>query len=430
MALVDYNDALVRRDRELAERNRRGPSLFRTKEQVENFQRSPFMQKVREHQLAVHNRQQSRDSERARTDPEFQPRDDDFGPPVRPSANENYYKYLGIGENATADQEAFEILGDQATRRQYDRQRISEEELDKQYDHRRNRRRENEENAWKPPPTWKPKLKELLKKGKKKRTPTKHVAVVVSLEDVLTGCERTVSFERTVAGRTGKLHTQTKTRTVEVRRGELASKKWEYPGEAGVCDVDAEPGDLVLALENPASSAVRRVGVDLEAERVVDCSTLAPGDVFTASIATLGGAAVAACGAPDGRAAATSSRGASSSPTRGHDHARREAARDPVTGAKANILLRRARRRRFHAISNEPQVILVCGNSGASVRSGPRVDSGKVGELAKDERVAYTGKQACGGRRIEIEPARAGSPARGPAPPDAEAKVAEESELE
>ncbi|EGB09652.1 hypothetical protein AURANDRAFT_9489, partial [Aureococcus anophagefferens] len=81
-------------------------------------------------------------------------------------ANENYYKYLGIGENATADQvrkaykkmclkyhpdklrqtgkqikgcasaeeaaeeaketflsiqEAFEILGDQATRRQYDR---------------------------------------------------------------------------------------------------------------------------------------------------------------------------------------------------------------------------------------------------------------------------------------------------------------------
>jgi len=194
MALVDYNDALVRRDRELAERNRRGPSLFRTKEQVENFQRSPFMQKVREHQLAVHNRQQSRDSERARTDPEFQPRDDDFdAPPVRPfDANENYYKYLGIGENATADQvrkaykkmclkyhpdklrqtgkqikgcasaeeaaeeaketflsiqEAFEILGDQATRRQYDRQRISEEELDKQYDHRRNRRRENEENA-------------------------------------------------------------------------------------------------------------------------------------------------------------------------------------------------------------------------------------------------------------------------------------------
>ena len=73
----------------------------------------------------------------------------------------------------------------------------------------------------------------------------------------------------------------------------------------------------------------------------------------------------------------------------------------PVTGAKANILLHRTPKEtpRFHAISNEPQVILVCGNSGASVRSGPRVDSGKVGELAKDERVAYTGKQVtCDGR--------------------------------
>ena len=102
---------------------------------------------------------------------------------VRPfDANENYYGYLGLSGTCTADQvrraykrmclkyhpdklrqggravktggkkevydeakaaeaaketflkvqEAFEILGDQATRRQYDRQRISEEELDKQ----------------------------------------------------------------------------------------------------------------------------------------------------------------------------------------------------------------------------------------------------------------------------------------------------------
>ena len=109
----------------------------------------------------------------------------------------------------------------------------------------------------------------------------------------------------------------------------------------------------------------------------------------------------------------------------------------PVTGAKANILLHRTPKEtpRFHAISNEPQVILVCGNSGASVRSGPRVDSGKVGELAKDERVAYTGKQVtCDGRpRIEIEKPLKGWISLklcGPAPPDAEAKVAEESELE
>ena len=311
------------------------------------------MQKVREHQLAVHNAQARRDDERRRTDPEFQPRDDDFdAPPVRPfDANENYYKYLGLSENATADQvrkaykkmclkyhpdklrqtgrsikmgkdatreeieeeaketflsiqEAFEILGDQATRRQYDRQRISEAELDKQYDHRQNRRKENEENAWKPPPTWKPKLKEILKKGKQVKTPAKHVPVVVTLEEILTGCERTVTFERNVVGRTGKLHAQTKSYRVEVRRGELASRKWEYPGEAGVSQADALPGDLVLQLqvEAPRNATVRRVGVDLEAERVVDCGDLAPGSFFHAAVKTLRGAVVAVCGrAPDRR---------------------------------------------------------------------------------------------------------------------------------
>lgn len=64
------------------------------------------MQKVREHQMAVYNAQERRDEERRRTDPEFNPRDDDFdAPPVRPfDANENYYKYLGISKNATTDQ--------------------------------------------------------------------------------------------------------------------------------------------------------------------------------------------------------------------------------------------------------------------------------------------------------------------------------------
>ena len=60
-------------------------------------------------------------------------------------------------------QEAFEILSDQATRRQYDRQRISEDELDKQYTFRANR----SEGGWKPPKTWKPKVEDASKKQKK-----------------------------------------------------------------------------------------------------------------------------------------------------------------------------------------------------------------------------------------------------------------------
>ena len=79
--LADFN-MFVRPQRELAERKNRGPSIFRTKEQAANFQKSPFMQKVREHQMAVYHSQNRRDEERRRTDPEFNPRDD-----VRPPAS-------------------------------------------------------------------------------------------------------------------------------------------------------------------------------------------------------------------------------------------------------------------------------------------------------------------------------------------------------
>lgn len=349
MSIVDYNNPIVKYERELAERKNRGPSIFRTKEQHQNFQKSPFMQKIREHQMAVYNANNRRDEERARTDPEFNPRDDDFdAPPVRPfDHNENYYKYLGIKEAATTDevrraykkmclkyhpdklrqtgakiktgkkhdaeleaeeaketflsiQEAFEILSDQATRRQYDRSRISENELDKQYDHRKERARERKENEWKPPPTWKPKKKDILAKGRTPKTPPKVVEVPCKLDDVVDGCDRTVTFERLVVGRTGKLHAQKKTVHVTVRRGELASKSWTFPGEAGVASVDAEAGDLVLRLRVDAVPGIRRVGVDLEAERVVDCGHVRPGGLFSAAVATVRGATVVACGrAPD-----------------------------------------------------------------------------------------------------------------------------------
>ena len=108
----------------------------------------------------------------------------------------------------------------------------------------------------------------------------------------------------------------------------------------------------------------------------------------------------------------------------------------PVTDKTNNVLLNRtpAETPRFHAISNEPQVIVVAGNSGASVRAGPRVDSNKVGELAKGERVSYTGTQVvCDGRpRVEIDKPLKGWISLklcGPAPPEAP-KDPDESELE
>ena len=88
-------------------------------------------------------------------------------------------------------QEAFEILSDQATRRQYDRQRISEEESDRQYPWRQG----GGDDGWKPPKTWRPKVEAASKKTKKlgPLTPTKVVPVVVSLEDLLAAVPETTS---------------------------------------------------------------------------------------------------------------------------------------------------------------------------------------------------------------------------------------------
>ncbi|KAH8076841.1 hypothetical protein JL721_870 [Aureococcus anophagefferens] len=355
MSIVDYNNPTVARERALAlQRERalaRPQGIQRTKEQHEAFMNSDFMKKCREHQLAVIKGQERWDGERRRRDPEFQPRDSDWdAPPVRPfDAKCNYYEWLGVKSEATFAevrkaykqmclkyhpdklrqsgralklpgvtgracdrkyeeqearevflklQEAFEILSDQATRRQYDRQRISEEESDRQYPWRQG----GGDDGWKPPKTWRPKVEAASKKTKKlgPLTPTKVVPVVVSLEDLLAGADKSASFDRTVVGRDKQLHAQKKTKHVKIRRGEPSSKKWTFPGEAGLASADAQPGELVLQLQVDAPGRVRRVGADLECDRVVDCGSLRPGDRFSTIVRTFSHTAVAVCGrAPD-----------------------------------------------------------------------------------------------------------------------------------
>ena len=53
MSLVDYNNAVVRRERELAAQQARPEGIRRTPEQQRAFENSDFMKKCRAHQLAV-----------------------------------------------------------------------------------------------------------------------------------------------------------------------------------------------------------------------------------------------------------------------------------------------------------------------------------------------------------------------------------------
>ena len=78
------------------------PRRVWTEKEREDYYNSGFYKKCQEHALVVRDACRARDDERRRTDPEFQPRDDDFdATPVKPfDSSKNYYKILGLPDLA------------------------------------------------------------------------------------------------------------------------------------------------------------------------------------------------------------------------------------------------------------------------------------------------------------------------------------------
>ncbi|KAK7241706.1 hypothetical protein SO694_00070191 [Aureococcus anophagefferens] len=440
MSIVDYNNPTVARERALAlQRERalaRPQGIQRTKEQHEAFMNSDFMKKCREHQLAVIKGQERWDGERRRRDPEFQPRDSDWdAPPVRPfDAKCNYYEWLGVKSEATFA-EVRKAYKQMCLKYHPDKLRQSGRALKLPASRaarataipvapgRRRRRLEA-------PKTWRPKVEAASKKTKKlgPLTPTKVVPVVVSLEDLLAGADKSAS-RRAVVGRDKQLHAQKKTKHVKIRRGEPSSKKWTFPGEAGLASADAQPGELVLQLQvdapgraRAASARTSTVEVPRDYEVVFDSvnvreaprltaktvGALPRGSVVTAARAQGNWVQLEAANGNAGRwimvdgdelglpallrpvAAATSS---SPPPPPGDDEPRlfRSAATE---------------RPRFETIDDRRRLCTVLGTKGAAVRKGPEIDSAKVTVLDYLAVCAYTGRQAVtadGRRRVEID---------------------------
>eukprot|EP00656_Telonema_subtile_P008480 TRINITY_DN13954_c0_g1_i1.p1 TRINITY_DN13954_c0_g1~~TRINITY_DN13954_c0_g1_i1.p1 ORF type:complete len:585 (+),score=181.90 TRINITY_DN13954_c0_g1_i1:96-1850(+) len=235
--------------------------------------------RIREHQLEKDTRREQYEKRRRERDPNYQPRDEDFDqPPVREyDAQTDYYALLSVDEFASeaeirrafkkramlyhpdrlhgkspAEKELFEqkfkavslaheILGDHATRRQYDRER---------------RDKQKTSVAWggdKKPKQTPAGVPDVHKEDK---GPRRGANVVLSVEvtaaELEQGCTKAVEHARKVFG-PGGLSTHTRRFSVQVYRGDSNNSRRVFPGEADEGH-GMIPGDLVCVLKVAADS--------------------------------------------------------------------------------------------------------------------------------------------------------------------------------
>jgi len=160
MSVTAYDSSFSFRQNELATKGDQGPRGM-TAEQYEKFKESPFMKKAKLQEEQTWTMTSERDKQRKQRDPAFNPQDSDFTAPKAFNYEKmvNYYKVLGVDEYASVEEvkkaykklsllyhpdktanlpkeeqeehaaifielkNAYLTLGDQATRRQYDRDR-------------------------------------------------------------------------------------------------------------------------------------------------------------------------------------------------------------------------------------------------------------------------------------------------------------------
>lgn len=269
----------------LGVRERKGMS----EEQWSNFQNSPFMQGVRKTEDLCLRLTGSRDELRAKSDPSFNPCDDDFTAPKSHSYDKcvDYYKVLGIDEYSPLDEvkkaykklslvyhpdktsglseevkeeyagifielkNAYLTLSDQPTRRQYDRDRDRDKAA-------------FEVNGFKPKKRAHFDATEVLKKLQgMQKAPGKVVEVPIKakLEKFFYGGHKRIMRQRRIKER-DVWTAETRAYRVDIPRGASSPHECAFKRQ-GDHNEDAQPDTVKFIITDKPHDIVERQGIDL-----------------------------------------------------------------------------------------------------------------------------------------------------------------------
>ncbi|CAE7816956.1 STIP1 [Symbiodinium sp. CCMP2592] len=288
MAVTTFDGQFSFKQDSLARLGKRETSKMNA-DQYAAFQNSPFMQGVRKTEDLCWTFTCDRDEKRKKTDPSFKPVDDDFSAPKAHEFDRciNYYKVLGIDEFSTLEEvkkaykklslvyhpdktsglsteqkeeyaaifielkNAYLTLGDNPTRRQYDRERDRD-------------KASFEVNGFKPKTRAQFDASEVLKKLQEmQKPPGKHIDVpmAVKLEKFFYGGHKGIRRSRRVKD-FGGLKDEIRVYRVDIPRGATEPHDVTFRS-GGDHHEDTRPDTLCFKMSSKPHAVVERQGQDL-----------------------------------------------------------------------------------------------------------------------------------------------------------------------
>eukprot|EP00403_Amphidinium_massartii_P005538 CAMPEP_0178375254 /NCGR_PEP_ID=MMETSP0689_2-20121128/2791_1 /TAXON_ID=160604 /ORGANISM="Amphidinium massartii, Strain CS-259" /LENGTH=1610 /DNA_ID=CAMNT_0019995237 /DNA_START=1 /DNA_END=4829 /DNA_ORIENTATION=+ len=312
MALATYDAKLAKIEQEKALEKQRGPrnrdvEIYtgpRVKWEDTGLYKAMMKKETIEEELT-----RIRNLIRKRTDPNYEPDDDDFkvAPTRKFDSAQDYYKLLDVDDFATVKdikgsykrmallyhpdknrdkspdelrkmqdefekiQEAYEVLSDRATRRQYDRQRYDEKRAKNQGMGGiwKDKEADKKDNYWS---TWSAQKAERLSKAAEKgavkigsgtklpKCPDVVVEVRISLNKSLRGGMKILQVKRARVQRsTGGAPEAEKTYHVPIAPGQAQDSEVRLDGEGAWSSITYLPGDLVFKFKHKPHPYLRQV---------------------------------------------------------------------------------------------------------------------------------------------------------------------------
>mmetsp|Transcript_21290 Transcript_21290/g.39471 ORF Transcript_21290/g.39471 Transcript_21290/m.39471 type:complete len:1440 (+) Transcript_21290:135-4454(+) len=294
MSVTTYDGSFSFRQNELAMKGFASGGM--TAEQKALFMESPLMRKAREQEQQTWTMTADRDRKRAESDPSFKPTDDDFSAPkaFEYDRQVNYYKVLGVDEFAPQEEikksykrlsliyhpdkssglsaeeqeehaaifielkNAYATLADNATRRQYDRDRdhaVSGAEIN---GYKKKADKASFDAA---------KVLKKLQEMEKPPGDLIDVEVQCKIEKFFYGGAKTTSRRRKARNKEGDQWEETKTFRIDVPQG--AEERWSIKLKGGDMHADRQPDKLHFHMVSKPHPIVERSLVDLHVKKQV-----------------------------------------------------------------------------------------------------------------------------------------------------------------